>query len=258
MKPTAPGPPDAGCGACEPEPGEGRLSSPLTSPATASTAAVTTAIEVSGPKVGLHDVVGDSFRVGIGNRTFQAVTDLDSHLAVIAGDQEQDSVIELAPPELPGLCHAEAEIFEHLAFETGNGQDGHLSPGGFLQLLESCFDRGLGIRGEEVGEIVDSSGEIGNFEVGSDGVECKRRSQEGRKRKLLYSSKSLGSSLSSLVSSGRRLTPCVTNRCPQASTASTTEAPFLPSRNPSARFSAISSQAAGGTCSSTPACPGES
>ena len=77
----------------------------------------------------LDDAVGDR----VGQRAFEAAADLDAHLAVFDGDQQQRAVIDLAAAELPLLDDADRVLLDLLGLRGRHDQHRHLAA---LRLLE--------------------------------------------------------------------------------------------------------------------------
>ena len=62
-------------------------------------------------------------------RAFEAVADFDADFAIFERDKEEDAIIGPLPPKLPGGGDAMGKLFERIAFERRQNQDGHLIAG---------------------------------------------------------------------------------------------------------------------------------
>ena len=51
------------------------------------------------------------------NIPFEAVADLDAHLALALDDQQQEPVVDLLLPELPLLDRANRKVLERITFD---------------------------------------------------------------------------------------------------------------------------------------------
>jgi len=72
--------------------------------------------------VGLDFVIDDPSRVQVGEPALEAVPDLDPHLPVVPGDKEDDAVIKLLLPDLPGLGDLHGILLQHFALEGRDGE----------------------------------------------------------------------------------------------------------------------------------------
>ncbi len=122
--------------------------------------------EVALTEAGSDDVVEDPPRSQVGDRRLEAVAHLEPHLAIVANDQQEGAVIELAAPQLPGLGDPQAVVVDHLTVEGRDRQDGDLRAPLVLEALQACLDAGLGFGREHVGEVVDPAGEEWNLDRG--------------------------------------------------------------------------------------------
>ena len=94
-------------------------------------------------KIGLH-----AFHIfegePVGDHTFEAIADLDPHLALVRRDDEQDAVVVLAIAQGPFAAQAIAVIGDVIAFEVGDRRDHELPLAALFERIELFGQRGFG------------------------------------------------------------------------------------------------------------------
>jgi hypothetical protein len=88
------------------------------------------------PETRLHGLVDDAGCSDVGNGAFQRLGDLDAHLAVVLGDDDEDAVAHLAPANLPGVADAVGEGGDVLGGGGGHHQHDDLRAPCALQCAE--------------------------------------------------------------------------------------------------------------------------
>src|SRR3546814_2401248 len=86
-------------------------------------------------------LVEDYARQGVGQHGFEAVADLDPHLALIGRDDKQRAVVLVLLPDRPCAAELIAVILDRIALQVGNGRDNQLAAGRFFQLFKLCGKR---------------------------------------------------------------------------------------------------------------------
>ena len=104
-----------------------------------------------------YDLINDATGKEIGQHPFQPPAHLDADLAVALADQEQDPVVLALLADLPGLHRADAEIFQRVAFQGGDGQHRDLGGVGLLKGQERLFQPLTLSRRDHPGQIGDIS-----------------------------------------------------------------------------------------------------
>ena len=99
----------------------------------ACTPSLDAAVEVVRLELRRHDVADDAARRRVGQRAFEAVADLDAHLAVVRHDDDEHAVVLALLAELPRFEHARRVLLDALAAERGHRQHHDLVGG-----LSSC------------------------------------------------------------------------------------------------------------------------
>src|SRR5262249_571438 len=127
-------------------------------------ACLDSSIEIVGPKPGPHVVVEDLSRPEVRELAFEAVADLDPHLAVVSRDEQKNPVVDALAAEFPGLGHADGILLEGFALEARNHEHSDLGPGPRLQVAKLRFQTLARGGRERAGEIVDAPGEKRNVE----------------------------------------------------------------------------------------------
>src|SRR6202022_4985116 len=74
--------------------------------------AVDAAGKIIGAKARSNGVLDDEPRYRIGERSFEAVADLDAHLALARRHNQQDAVVLVLLTDLPVAAELHAEIFD--------------------------------------------------------------------------------------------------------------------------------------------------
>ncbi len=128
-----------------------------------------------GRDVLLDDAVGRR----VGQRAFEAVADLDAHLAVVQRDQQQHAVIDLAAAELPLVDDADRILLDDLGLRRRHDQDHDLAALRLLERRELGFERGRLVRRQRAGEVGDPRRELGN---GDEALLRERRRRDCRQQ----------------------------------------------------------------------------
>ena len=124
--------------------------------------------KIPGLELRCHGAGDDHLRQGVRQRALEAVADLDPHLALGGGDEEQDAVVARPGAEAPGAKQAVGKVLDRGALKRGHGGDHDLVGGLVLVRLERRGERLPLLRPQQAGPVDDPAGE--------------RRQVEGRRR----------------------------------------------------------------------------
>ena len=113
----------------------------------------------------------------VGQRALKPVADLDAHLPVVAGNQQQDAVVLAALAERPGAKQPVGVGLDGLAAEIGNGRDDDLV-GGLLLEVGEFLDEQRFRRGVDQPGIVDNPAGQRRQVLGDSGEGEKQESEE--------------------------------------------------------------------------------
>ena len=95
----------------------------------------------------LNDLAEQIARAGVVDGPLPAVADLQTALAIVHGQEQQDAVVLAAPADLPFFGDGEGEILDRVAVERPGDEDGHLAFRGRLVGIDLCRQRvDLGLR----------------------------------------------------------------------------------------------------------------
>ena len=70
--------------------------------------------EIAAPEFRRDDLVDDALGGDVGQRAFEAVTDLDAQMAVVLGDDQQRAVVDLLAADLPGFGDPDRVLLDGL------------------------------------------------------------------------------------------------------------------------------------------------
>ncbi len=115
------------------------------------------AAEIAGLEFRCDVLVDDALGRDVGERAFEAVTDLDAQAAVVLGDDEQRAVVDLLAADLPGLRDAKRILLDGLAVGRRHDQHRDLAALSGLQVLQRLRQRGDVASRERAGLIDDAS-----------------------------------------------------------------------------------------------------
>src|SRR5262249_46919992 len=113
--------------------------------------------EIVDPEARDDGVLDDELRSRVGKRAFQAVTDLDTHLAFVWRDDEQRAGIFLFLSDLPVAPELVTVVLDRGALERLERDHDKLAGGLGLELGELALERGLGRRVENPGVVDDAA-----------------------------------------------------------------------------------------------------
>src|SRR5215468_173751 len=116
--------------------------------------------EIIDPKARNDGVLYDELRYRVGERSLEAVTDLDAHLAFIRRHDEQRTGILLFLSDLPMTPELVTVILDRGALERLDRDHDKLPSGLGLELGELALERGLGRRLENSGIVDHTAGEL--------------------------------------------------------------------------------------------------
>ena len=116
----------------------------------------------------------------VGQRAFEPVADLDAHLAVVLGDQQQDAVVLAGLAEAPGAEQPVGIGLDRLAVEAVDGGDDDLVGAIFLEVCELLRQRGFGRRVDHAGIVDHAAGQRREF--GGEGGEREEREDKQQRR----------------------------------------------------------------------------
>ena len=122
------------------------------------------AVEVAGPETGRDQTRDDPVRQGVGQGALEAVADLDSNLAFVAGDQQQHAVVNALAAEPPGFGDPDRVVLERVPLQGADGEHHHLGPGLPLQRFELLLEPDLEVVRQHARQVVDPASEVGNLE----------------------------------------------------------------------------------------------
>src|SRR3954462_146172 len=71
--------------------------------------------EITVPESRCDDLVDDALGGDVGERAFEAVTDLDAEMTVVLGNDQQNAVVDLLAADLPGFGNPKRELLDGLA-----------------------------------------------------------------------------------------------------------------------------------------------
>jgi hypothetical protein len=74
----------------------------------------------------------------VGERAFEAVTDLDPQPAIVLGDHEQRAVVDLLAADLPGFRDTQRKLLDGLAVGRRHDQHRDLAALSRLEILSVC------------------------------------------------------------------------------------------------------------------------
>ena len=121
-----------------------------------------TAVEIAAAEL-WHDVlVDDAVGDGVGQRTLEAVADLDPDLSVLQRDQQQRAIVDALASELPGLRDAQRVLLDRLRLGRGDDQHRDLAALRLLERPQFRIERGDLVRRQGAREIGDRRGERGH------------------------------------------------------------------------------------------------
>src|SRR5262245_1259305 len=111
------------------------------------------ASEIVGPKARNDGVLDDELRYRVGKRAFEAITDLDAHLAFVRRDDEQRAGILLFLSDLPVTPELVPVVLNRGSLKRLQRNHNELAGGLGLELGELALERGRGRRGENSGIV---------------------------------------------------------------------------------------------------------
>ncbi len=132
------------------------------------------------PQEGDHRRLDDRARDGVRQHAFQPVADLDPHLMLGWGDQQQHAVVLLLLPELPETEQPVRVVLDGCALERGHGRDHDLVRALRLLRRQLLVERRLRARIEHARLVHHPPGQRREGEVGPGG---KRRHEGEQKAK---------------------------------------------------------------------------
>ena len=106
--------------------------------------------KIAGAEGRHHGVLDDQLGVQVGQRAFEPVADLDAHLAVVLGDQQQDAVVLAGLAEPPGAEQPVGVGLDRLAVERSIVATTIWSEPFFSKAASFCDERRLGRRVDHV------------------------------------------------------------------------------------------------------------
>src|SRR5262249_31885433 len=116
--------------------------------------------EIVGPKTRNDGVLYDELRYRVGERTFEAVTDLDAHLAFVRRHDQQRAGILLFLSDLPVTPELVAVVLNRGSLKRLQRNHNELAGGLGLELGELALEPGLGRRVQNSGIVDDTAGEL--------------------------------------------------------------------------------------------------
>ena len=114
------------------------------------------AAEIAGLEFRRDVLVDDALGRGVGERAFEAVTDLDAQPAIVLGDDEQRAVVDLLAADLPGLRDAKRILLDGLAVGRRHDQHRDLAALSRLQIPQRLRQR-CDVAGRERAGLVDDA-----------------------------------------------------------------------------------------------------
>ena len=97
--------------------------------------------EIPGLEFRRDDLVDDALGGDVGQRAFEAVTDLDAEMAVVLGDDDQRAVVDLLAADLPGFRHPQRELLDRLAIRRRYDQHRDLAALPRLEIPQGLVQR---------------------------------------------------------------------------------------------------------------------
>ncbi len=119
-------------------------------------------------KLRVH-AAADVADLGVGEDAFEAVADLDAVLVVLDGEDKDDALVGGLGADLPGVFERGGPGVDVLAVQGFDGDDFDGGVGLGIDLPSEVFDVFLGGRVDDVGEVADVAGGLGQL-VGRFGV----------------------------------------------------------------------------------------
>src|SRR5262245_24449018 len=116
--------------------------------------------EIVGPKARNDGVLDDELRYRVGERAFEAITDLDAHLAFVRRDDQQRAGILLFLSDLPLTPELVAVVLNRGSLKRLQRNHNELAGGLGLELGELALERGLGRRVKNSGIVDHTAGEL--------------------------------------------------------------------------------------------------
>ncbi|NLS27699.1 hypothetical protein S2M10_27000 [Sphingomonas sp. S2M10] len=122
------------------------------------------------------DVADDLVRQRVGHDRFEAIADLDPHLALVGRDDQDDTVVRVLLPDPPGTAELIAVIGDVIALQVRDRRDDELAAGRLLHFRRKLGElRDLCGR-EQVGVVDHPAGQLGEGRVGQ---RARRPGQQG-------------------------------------------------------------------------------
>src|SRR5262245_60969102 len=116
--------------------------------------------EIVGPKTRNDGVLYDELRYRVGERAFEAVADLDAHLAFVRRHDQQHAGILLFLSDLPVTPELVTVVLNRGSLKRLQRNHNELAGGLGLELGELALERGLGRRVENSGIVDHAAGEL--------------------------------------------------------------------------------------------------
>src|SRR6516225_3293166 len=115
--------------------------------------------EIVGPKTRNNGILYDELRYRVGERSLEAVTDFDAHLAFVRRDDQQRAGILLFLSDLPVTPELVAVVLNRGSLKRLQRNHNELAGRLGLELGELALERGLGRRVENSGIVHHTAGE---------------------------------------------------------------------------------------------------
>src|SRR5262249_40636448 len=120
--------------------------------------------EIVDPKTRNNRVLYDELRYRVGERAFEAVTDLDAHLAFVRRHDEQRAGVLLFLSDLPVTPELVTVVLNRGSLKRLQRNHNELAGGLGLELGELALEHGLSRRVENSGIVDHTAGELGEGE----------------------------------------------------------------------------------------------
>src|SRR5262249_30810867 len=116
--------------------------------------------EIVDPKTRNYGVLYDKLGDRIGERAFEAVADLDAHLAFVRRQDKQRAGILIFLSDLPVTTELVTEVLNRVSLKRLQRSDNEVAGGIGLELDELALEPGLGRRVENSGIVHHTAGEL--------------------------------------------------------------------------------------------------
>ena len=137
-----------------------------------------TAGKIAGLEFRRDDLVDDPLGGDVGQRALKAVTDLDAEMAVVLGNDDQRTVIDLLAADLPGFGHPQRELLDRLAIRGRNDQYRDLAALPGLEIPQGLVQRGDVAAAERAGLVDDAPHQRRYRDIGQSRSKACRQGRE--------------------------------------------------------------------------------